>query len=189
MQLFEKKIVDIVHQLFMEYVHEGDIVIDATAGGGQDTLKLCECVGSTGKVYAFDIQQEAVKSTNELLQRLGYQAQVLLESHTEMDRYAQEGTVDCITFNFGWLPGGDHSIHTQTETSLQAIEKGLKLLRVGGIMSLCIYYGRDTGFAEKDAILEYLQQVDSKKYTVIVPAFHNRPNCPPIPVCIIRDEI
>ena len=71
MQLFEKKIVDIVHQLFMEYVHEGDIVIDATAGGGQDTLKLCECVGSTGKVYAFDIQQEALTSAARLLDQNG----------------------------------------------------------------------------------------------------------------------
>ncbi len=179
----------IAHRFIREHVKHGAFCIDATAGRGNDTALLCSLVGEQGRVIAFDIQQEAVKSTNELLQRLGYQAQVLLESHTEMDRYAQEGTVDCITFNFGWLPGGDHSIHTQTETSLQAIEKGLKLLRVGGIMSLCIYYGRDTGFAEKDAILEYLQQVDSKKYTVIVSAFHNRPNCPPIPVCIIRDEI
>ncbi len=179
----------IAHRFIREHVKPGAFCIDATAGRGNDTALLCSLVGEQGRVIAFDIQQEAVKSTNELLQRLGYQAQVLLESHTEMDRYAQEGTVDCITFNFGWLPGGDHSIHTQTETSLQAIEKGLKLLRVGGIMSLCIYYGRDTGFAEKDAILEYLQQVDSKKYTVIVSAFHNRPNCPPIPVCIIRDEI
>ncbi len=179
----------IAHRFIREHVKPGAFCIDATAGRGNDTALLCSLVGEQGRVIAFDIQQEAVKSTNELLQRLGYQAQVLLESHTEMDRYAQEGTVDCITFNFGWLPGGDHSIHTQTETSLRAIEKGLKLLRVGGIMSLCIYYGRDTGFAEKDAILEYLQQVDSKKYTVIVSAFHNRPNCPPIPVCIIRDEI
>ena len=179
----------IAHRFIREHVKPGAFCIDATAGRGNDTALLCSLVGEQGRVIAFDIQQEAVKSTNELLERLGYQAQVLLESHTEMDRYAQEGTVDCITFNFGWLPGGDHSIHTQTETSLQAIEKGLKLLRVGGIMSLCIYYGRDTGFAEKDAILEYLQQVDSKKYTVIVSAFHNRPNCPPIPVCIIRDEI
>ena len=40
MQLFEKKIVDIVHQLFMEYVHEGDIVIDATAGGVSGYIKI-----------------------------------------------------------------------------------------------------------------------------------------------------
>lgn len=179
----------IAHRFIREHVREGALCIDATAGRGNDTALLCELAGETGSVIAFDIQQEAVESTKALLAQKNLHARVLLESHSEMDRYAGEGTVDCITFNFGWLPGGNHAIHTTAQTSIQAIEKGLRLLRVGGIMSLCIYYGRDTGFEEKDAILEYLQTVDSKRYTVIVSQFYNRPNCPPFPVCITRDSL
>ena len=51
---------------------------------------------------------------------------VLLKSHSEMDEVFEEGTVSCITFNFGWLPKGDHNIFTNKSTSIPAIEKGLK---------------------------------------------------------------
>ena len=103
-----------------------------------------------------------------------------------MANYLQPETVSCITFNFGWLPGGDHKIFTQPETSIAAINQGLELLKPDGIMSLCIYYGKDTGFAEKDALLEFLPTIDSQKYTVIINSFANRPNCPPIPVMIYK---
>jgi len=55
-------------------------------------------------------------------------------------------------------------------------------------MVVVLYYGRDTGFEEKDAVLEYIRGIDSSMYTVITADFANRPNCPPIPVFIVRDE-
>lgn len=118
---------------------------------------------------------------------LSDRARLLLDSHSNMENYAEPETVDCITFNFGWLPAGNHSIFTTPATSIPAIEAGLRLLKPGGIMSLCIYYGRDCGFTERDALLEYLPTIDSKIYTVIVSQFCNRPNNPPIPVFIWKD--
>ncbi len=178
---------NIAHKIIKENVKNGDICIDATAGRGNDTALLCSLAGETGKVIAFDIQKEAVESTENLLKSKKYNNyEIYLESHTEMDKYAEKNSVCCITFNFGWLPCGDHSICTHSDTSIRAIEKGLDLLKDGGIMSLCIYYGKDTGFDEKNAILEYLKTLDSHKYTVIVSEFSNRPNCPPIPAFIIK---
>ncbi|MBE6022323.1 MAG: methyltransferase domain-containing protein [Cellulosilyticum sp.] len=171
------------------FVKEGNFCIDATAGRGNDTAFLCELVGATGKVIAFDIQEEAVASTKALLQEKGYNAEVYLESHTKMAHYASEASVDGMMFNFGYLPGGDHQICTQKEESIRAIEEGLRLLKLDGAMALCIYHGGDTGFEEKDAIMAYLKTIDSKKYTVIVSEFYNRPNCPPIFVGIKRDKI
>jgi hypothetical protein len=55
-------------------------------------------------------------------------------------------------------------------------------------MSLCIYYGRDCGFDERDAILAYLQTINILCFTVIVSSFTNRPNNPPIWAFIMRDE-
>ncbi|MDD7429044.1 MAG: class I SAM-dependent methyltransferase [Oscillospiraceae bacterium] len=181
---------DIIKRAISENVREGDICIDATAGRGNDTLFMASLVGDSGHVTAFDIQSEAVESTKALLENegLSHRADVRLQSHAEMDTLFEEGTVSCITFNFGWLPKGDHSISTKKESSLEAIEKGLRLLKKDGIMTLIIYYGRDTGFEEKDAILEYLPTIDSGKYTVLEMPFVNRPNCPPIPIIIFRDE-
>lgn len=179
----------LAHKFIAEHVKLGGFCIDATAGRGGDTAFLCGLVGKTGKVLAFDIQEDAVKSTRELITQKGYDniAQVLLESHSNMAAYAQDETVDCIVFNFGWLPGGNHKIFTQPATSIAAIEQGLKLLKQGGIMSLCIYYGGESGFQERDALLEYLKTIDNRTYTVLVTQFYNRPNNPPIPVFITKD--
>lgn len=182
---------DIIKRILDEHVQEGDICIDATAGRGHDTLQLCRLVGDSGHVTAFDIQQDAVDSTKNLLDKNGFshRADVLLRSHSEMDELFEEETVSAITFNFGWLPRGDHNIFTKKETSIPAIEKGLRLLKNGGIMTLILYYGRETGFEERDALLEFLPTLDCTKYTVIEMPFVNRPNCPPIPILIIKDNI
>ena len=55
-----------------------------------------------------------------------------------------------------------------------------------GMMSLCIYSGGDTGFEERDAILDYLKQLDPTQYMVLLSCYYNRPNNPPIPVFILR---
>lgn len=178
---------NISHETIKKFVNDGDICIDATAGRGFDTAFLSELVGNDGKVYAFDIQQEAIDSTNQLLKSKGLtNVETILDSHTNMDKYVHNNEISCITFNFGWLPKGNHEICTHADTSIIAIDKGLELLKDNGIMSLCIYYGKDTGFAERDAILEHLSTIDSKKYTVLVTNFVNRPNCPPIFALIVK---
>ena len=179
---------DIIHKVLREHICSGDICIDATAGRGRDTLLLAELVGENGKVTAFDIQEEAVYSTRTLLREHGMEsrAQVILDSHANIINYAQPGTVSAITFNFGWLPGGDHNIFTNPETSIAAIKSGLSLLLDGGIMTLIIYYGRETGFAERDALLSFLPTIDSDIYTVVEMPFVNRTNCPPIPIIILK---
>lgn len=177
---------DVCHAILKKHVKKGDLCIDATAGRGFDTAFLCDLTGNEGTVHSFDIQQDAIDSTAQLLNERGLSdiARLHLDSHSNMDSYAEDGTVSCITFNFGWLPGGDHSVNTRKETSIEAVEKGLRLLSDGGLMSLVIYYGRDTGFEERDALLEYIRTIDHREFTVIVTDFVNRPNCPPIPVFI-----
>jgi len=175
------------HRFIEEAVSERDICIDATAGNGNDTELLCALVGGQGKVYAFDIQEAALESTRERLNRCGYTAEFILDGHEKMKEYVKEaGGVSCIVFNFGYLPGGDHQKATRASTSIQAIEAGLELLKTDGIMSLCIYSGGDSGFAEKDAIMAYLKELDPRKFLVIVSQYYNRPNNPPVPALIVK---
>jgi hypothetical protein len=91
-------------------------------------------------------------------------------------------------FNLGFLPGGDHSIYSRPETSLAAIDSALSLIDDDGFVSICSYYGGDTGFEERDALFRYLESLDSKKYTVMMQSFFNRPNCPPIFIVIEKNR-
>lgn len=171
-----------------EQVCEGDLCIDATMGNGNDTLLLASLCGETGKVLAFDIQENALENTRKRLEKENAPKNytLLLDSHANMAFYARPDSVSCIVFNFGYLPGGDHTLSTKGETSIAALEQGLTLLKKGGMMSLCIYSGGDSGFEERDCILSWLKKLDSRKYLVIKSEYFNRPNNPPIPVMIVK---
>lgn len=181
------QITEYCHQFLKEHIRENDICIDATAGNGFDTEFLCSLTGPGGRVYAFDIQQQALEHTKERLQGAGYDdcAVLISASHERMAEYVKE-EVGAVVFNFGYLPGGDHRIATTGETSVAAIRQGMELLRTGGVMSLCIYSGGDTGYEEKEQILGFLQELDPKKWLVIATEYLNRKNHPPMPVFVIR---
>lgn len=171
-----------------DHVQPGDICMDATMGNGNDTELLSRLAGDSGAVFAFDIQESALLHTRERLLAADcpQNYQLLLESHTHMENYAKPDTVSCIVFNFGYLPGGDHTKMTLPDTSITAIDQGLTLLKKGGLMSLCIYSGGDSGFAERDAILSHIRELPSKQFLVIKTDYYNRPNHPPIPVLILK---
>lgn len=176
------------HEVIRSQAKRGGLYIDATMGNGNDTLMLCVLAGNTGEVYAFDIQPQALKATRTLLEnhKVTSNFHLILDGHENMDNYLQQETADVVCFNFGYLPGGDHSIATQADTSLVAIQKGLQLLKPGGMMSLCVYSGGDTGFEEKDCILSYLKTLPAKEYTVIVNQYFNRENNPPMPIFVFK---
>ncbi len=177
-----------IHHFLEEHVQPGDQCIDATMGNGNDTALLSRLAGEKGKVLAFDVQQMALDHTLEKLQKekCPENYELLLTSHENMGAYAKENTVSCITFNLGYLPGGDHEKATCRESSIKAIEAGLRLLKKKGLMTVCIYSGGDSGYEEKEAVLSYIKGLDAKKYLVIVSEYANRPNDPPIPVLIIK---
>lgn len=172
-----------------QQVTEGDFCIDATMGNGNDTLLLSQLCKTTGKVLAFDIQKQALAATREKLvaEHAPQNYTLLLESHANMSKYAEADSISCIVFNFGYLPGGDHSLATRGETSIQALTQALSLLKKGGMISLCIYSGSDSGFDERNQILSWLKELDPHKYLVIKSEYYNRPNNPPIPVLIIKN--
>jgi threonine dehydrogenase-like Zn-dependent dehydrogenase len=157
-------------------------------GRGRDTARLCRLVGEEGRVLAMDIQPEALESTRKLLEEenTAGRARLILDGHQNIASYAEPGSVSCIAYNFGWLPGGDHDIFTRAETSVPALEASLALLKPGGIITLCVYYGRNNGYREKDAILDWLSGIDPDRYTAIVASFCNRRGEPPIPAIVYR---
>lgn len=177
----------LVHNAISAYVKKGGVCIDATAGRGYDTAFLCELAGKDGSVTAFDVQKEALDSTEQLLLSKGLSARLVLDSHANMANYFEKESVDCIVFNLGYLPKGDHSVFTHFESTKQAIEQGLGLLKKGGLMTVSVYYGGDSGYEEKDALLPWLKTLDDDKYQVLATFFYNWKKDPPIPVLIIKN--
>ena len=178
---------DVVHDFLRRQVKPGAFCIDATAGKGRDTALLCRLAGTEGRVLAFDVQQDAIDQTRALLEAEGLQAEVVLDSHANMAQYAAPESVDCIVFNFGRLPGGDPKIFTTAASSLPAIDAGLALLRAGGVMALAIYYGKENGYDEKNAILEHLKSLNDRMFTVLACDWLNRKHDPPLPIFIWKE--
>ncbi|MCI5596009.1 MAG: class I SAM-dependent methyltransferase [Lachnospiraceae bacterium] len=179
-------ITDWIHEIAASYIKEGDLCIDGTAGKGNDTAFLCEKAGAAGHVLAFDIQKEAIDATRQYLSKLGFEnrATLIQRGHEHMDEYGKENTVSVILFNLGYLPGGDHSLKTQAKTTIEAMEKGLSLLKNEGLMGICIYSGKDSGYEEKEAVLSWVKELPAGKFDVITTPFFNKPNDPPLPVFI-----
>lgn len=169
---------DILKFYINSYVRSGDTAIDATLGNGHDTKTLLEAVGESGTVYGFDIQEAAIHSTRSLIGNAD-NARLILDSHAEVDKYVTD-KIRCAVFNLGYLPGGDHNIATQPDSSIEAIGKCVDLLDDDGFVAVTIYHGGDTGFTEHDNVLEYLKTLNCRKYGVTLYSFHNRPNNPPI---------
>lgn len=152
----------------------GDSVVDATMGNGKDTLFLAELVGETGHVYAFDVQEEAVARTRERVQEAGFapRTTLLLAGHETMERHVPEG-VKAVMFNLGWLPGAQHIVTTQTETTLKAVEAAVSLIAKGGIVTVCIYPGHEEGTRELHALLAYAKGLSVRTYNVLHHHFLN----------------
>lgn len=179
MNYFDKNALKLSHAHMRAHIKPGSTVVDATAGKGRDTLLLSELVGECGQVFAFDIQPEAIAATKVLLDiHRKTNVTLLLESHDKLANYVS--SADAVIFNFGFLPGGDHNIFSHGDTSIRAIEAALSVLKDEGFVCLCLYYGGDTGFEERDSILNFLQNLDQKVYTVMLQSFYNRKNCPPL---------
>jgi tRNA A58 N-methylase Trm61 len=142
------------HRALREVIQPGDAVIDATAGNGHDTCCLAEAVGSKGQVYAFDIQRAALDAARERLRDQGLDERVTwnLAGHEFMSTHLPghlRGKIRAITFNLGYLPGGDHSLTTRVPTTLAALEEAIRLLAPGGLITLMIYHGHPEGVEEK----------------------------------------
>lgn len=177
-----------VRHFIREQVKEGDLCIDATMGNGSDTLLLARLAGPDGHVMAFDIQEQALENTARRLKQEGLDRNctLFLRSHEYMSCCAEEESVSCIVFNLGYLPGGSHRTSTTAETTLRAVQEGLRLLKKNGLMTICIYSGGDSGFEEKEAVLSFVKGLNPRKYLVIQSEYVNRPNHPPVPVLIIK---
>ena len=163
---------------------EGDSAVDATMGNGHDTEALCRLVGPSGRVYAFDIQPQAVENTRLRLLEAGLadRASLFCLGHEHLTE-AVPVPVRAVMFNLGWLPGGDHGITTLLPTTLSAVEQALSLLLPGGVLVLCAYPGHPEGAREKESLISFFSSLPPQRYNILRQVFLNAG--PGAPECFV----
>ena len=176
-------------ELIEPALYPGAVAIDATMGNGQDTLWLCERVGEAGRVYAFDVQPEAVARTRARLTEAGMEKRATLfcRGHQSMAEAVRE-PADVVMFNLGWLPGAEHGVTTLTGTTLQAVDAALTLLKPEGLLTVCVYPGHAEGIRELHALLNWAAALDDRKYDAMLRCYLNQPNDPPQMIAVKRKK-
>ncbi|EJL39417.1 Putative rRNA methylase [Brevibacillus sp. CF112] len=179
-------VLEVARKLIRERVQQGETVIDATMGNGNDTLFLAQLVQETGKVIAFDIQPQAIAKTKDRLEREGLadRVELKLASHEEIESLNVQAAA--IMFNLGYLPGGDKEITTQAGSTIRAIESGLRVLRPGGIMTVMIYWGHAAGEVEKEAVEAFCHELSQLEFLVLKYQYINQQNQAPFLLAIER---
>ena len=153
------------------------IAVDATCGNGHDTFWLAQ---TCDKVYAFDIQESAIRTTFELLKEnhLEDKVRLICESHENLKKHISE-EVSVIVFNLGYLPGGDKKITTEVTGTLRALQDALEIMRPDGILCVTMYPGHSAGREEYDKMLAWAKTLDKKKYHCIRTDMLNQPDTAP----------
>lgn len=166
-QGFNKSILNKTRQIIDKTLKEKDIVIDATIGNGKDSLFISNYI-TKGYLYGFDIQDEAINNTKNLLSKNNFNKYTLFKENNK-NIYKKlnylKNKVSLIIYNLGYLPGGNKNITTNYKDTILSIKNSLKLLNNKGIILITIYPGHKEGKKEEINILKYLDK-NKIKYNI-----------------------
>lgn len=166
-------------QFIAPHIFKGAVCADFTMGNGHDTLWLCRQSGKEGRVYAFDIQEQAIESTRTLLKKeLNYENYTLIHSsHANALDYIKE-PINIGMFNLGYLPGGDKSITTLRPSTQKAVEAAISLLGDNAVLLVAVYPGHAEGEAEGEMLGNYFSTLSRFKYCCGIFRLMNSPTSP-----------
>ncbi len=174
--------VAVSHLLLAPYVPAAKVLVDMTCGNGHDTAFLASHMSAGAVLYAFDIQEKAVRATAERLTGNGLldkRIHIAQGSHDDLLQTIPL-SVDIVVFNLGYLPSGNHDVHTESETTVKAVKLCLNKLSENGIIMIAAYPGTDAGRQERQAVQEFLCHVPQKEFDVSLWQPINQIHYPPI---------
>ena len=178
-----------VHTVVRATLKPGDIAVDATVGNGRDARLLAECVGPSGKVFAFDVQAVGLeRAAAYLADHDIHNVELFQRDHAEIDAVLTEyrGRIGAVMFNLGYLPGGEKTITTTTASTVTAIRAALELLRPGGVLTVVAYTIHSGGAEEADAVRTLLRNLPTE-YEVRESQFDRRKPTAPRLFVVRRD--
>jgi len=163
-----------LHLIWKQIIPKGATVVDATCGGGHDTLALAQLAltPSSGHLLALDIQQEALDKTHDKLEKelpfeIIKRIKLIKEDHAHLDQIEPGlGHFDFVAYNLGYFPGGDKSITTQTTTTVQSLQKAFERLKPEGFICATCYVGHPHGPEEQKAVDAWIQTLNPSSCVV-----------------------
>jgi|GEM_PF-7612 len=162
-------------------IKENGVYADFTMGKGNDTLYIKRKCPSS-EIYAFDIQKDAVEITRKRLEFencLDENVHLIHDSHANFKKYIpKDKELDGAIFNLGYLPGGDKSVTTQTDSTLSCLNDALDILKVGGVIVVSVYPGHDEGTKEGEKIHDFAANLDKKQFDCLYHRLINIPEAP-----------
>ena len=164
----------------LSHLKEGDICADFTMGNGHDTAFLSKTVGENGKVYAFDIQENALISTKKTLEKEGCPKNytLILDSHHNAKYHISE-KIKAGMFNLGYMPGnGNKELTTKRETTLPAVQNAIEMLDSNGILLVAVYPGHTEGKLEGIMLEEYFKGISRFEMSISRFQIINSPTSP-----------
>ncbi len=173
-------LLDLQKSFILEHLHTGDTAVDFTMGNGNDTEFLSKTVGENGRVFAFDIQADALVSTEKRLTENGAPKNYTLicDSHHNVKSYVKE-PIKAGMFNLGYLPGsGRKHITTMRETTMPAVVAALDLLADDGILLVAVYPGHEEGDLEGKMLADYFATLDRRRVCASIFRILNSPTSP-----------
>ena len=90
--------------------------------------------------------------------------------------------------NLGYLPGGDKSLITKSETTITALKAVLELLLKDGIISIVVYSSHEGGQEEKEQVDKLIEELDDRLYQAVKVTYVNRKNQPPFIYLVHKRE-
>ena len=173
-------LIELHKHFILQHLGEGEVAVDFTMGNGNDTLFLSKTVGDAGRVYAFDIQEEALTSTRAHLEANGAPENYTLicASHHRVREFVKE-PIKAGMFNLGYLPrSGKKGVTTMRETTMPAVEAAIDMLLPDGVLIIALYPGHEEGELEGKMLCEYFAKLDRRKICVSQIKILNSPTSP-----------
>ena len=154
------------------------------AGNGHDSQFLARHVGPSGRVFAFDIQAEAMDATKARIdahfpQEVRPHMEYRQLCHSKLQEEVGSHAARVICFNLGFLPqSGNKSRKTTTRTTLQALEAAYEVLKPGGLVSVLCYTAHEGGYEEYAAVMSALEDLPPSFWVTSQIKLLNRPTAP-----------
>lgn len=137
--------------------NKNDIWVDMTAGNGYDTLTLCQLVK---QVYSIDIQMIAINNSKILCQN-HKNIEYIIDDHQFIDKYIKT-PINGAIYNLGYLPKSDHTIKTNSLTTVNSLVKIHQLLVNSGYIVISCYVGHEGGKEEYENVTNWFSQHNYK---------------------------